>query len=390
MVNADRAPSTATAVLVHGFLDDGDVWASVVEELSDTGPAPVVVELAGMAGAPDVAGPYSLQRHADDVTALLAEVSGPVVLVGQSTGAQIIELVAAANPERVAGLVLVTPVPLAGAGLPEEAVAPFKALGGQPDAQRQARQQLAAAFPAKELERLVAAGAQIDPEAVPQFVDAWNRGIPSGEQPSSFTGPVLVLRGAADPFCTAEVVATGVTSRFVDPRVVAVEDAGHWAHVEQPEVLAGHLRSFLSALAAGGNTATGVQPEGWTDAFAQKSSAAFGQAFAPDVRLEASALVRPIEGSDAVQHVMATASGIYESLVFTQQAAAGSRTYLEWEATAFGGTRLLGVTVLAKDDEGRITDIAIHHRPLSAALTFSRTLGDLLEGTVDRDHFYGA
>ena len=76
--------------------------------------------------------------------------------------------------------------------------------------------------------------------------------------------------------------------------------------------------------------------------------------------------------------------------MFTQQAAAGSRTYLEWEATAFGGTRLLGVTVLAKDDEGRITDIAIHHRPLSAALTFSRTLGDLLEGTVDRDHFYGA
>ena len=310
MVNADRPPSTPTAVLVHGFLDDGDVWDPVVAELSGTGPAPVVVELAGMAGAPDVPGPYTLQRHADDVTARLAEVSGPVVLIGQSTGAQIVELVAAANPERVAGLVVVTPVPLAGAGLPEEAVAPFKALGGQPDAQRQVRQQLAAAFPAEELERLVGAGARIDPDAVPQFVDAWNHGVPAGEQPSSFTGPVLVLRGAADPFCSEDVVTAGVTPRFEGAQVVAVDGAGHWAHVEQPGVVASHLRVFLGALAARGNTAAGVQPEGWTEAFAQKSSAAFGQAFAPDVRLEATALLRRIEGSDAVQEVMAAASGI--------------------------------------------------------------------------------
>jgi hypothetical protein len=38
---------------------------------------------------------------------------------------------------------------------------------------------------------------------------------------------------------------------------------------------------------------------------------------------------------------------------------------------AFGGTPVSGVTVLTKDEEGRIAEIAIDHRPLQAALTFS-------------------
>ena len=386
MVNATR--NMPTAVLVHGFLDDGAVWAPVVAALPAGAPAPLVVELAGMAGAPSVAGPYTLERHADDVAARLGEVSGPVVLVGQSTGAQVAELVAAAHPDRVAALVLLTPVPLGGTGLPEEAVAPFKALGGAPDAQRQARRQLSATFPEDELERLVTAGAAIETGAVPQFVDAWNHGVPAGREPSMFTGPVLVLRGGDDPFCTAEMVESGVAPRFAHARVAVIEGAGHWAHAEQPGIVAGHLATFLNEVAAGGNTAEGVRPEGWTEAFAAKSGAAFAQAFAPDVQLQATALVRPLVGSEVVQQVMAAASGIYESLVFTQQTVAGARTYLEWEATAFGGTQLLGVTVLVKDEEGSITEVAIHHRPLPALLTFSSHLGDLLEGVVDRDYFH--
>jgi hypothetical protein len=107
------------------------------------------------------------------------------------------------------------------------------------------------------------------------------------------------------------------------------------------------------------------------------------------VVLEASALTRPIEGRDQVMQVMGTASAIYESLVFTHEASAGPRTYLEWEATAFGGMVLRGVTVLTKDAGGRIVSAAIHHRPLWAALRFSAELGERLTGIVDAEHFYG-
>ena len=105
--------------------------------------------------------------------------------------------------------------------------------------------------------------------------------------------------------------------------------------------------------------------------------------------LEASVLTRPIEGRDRVMQVMGTASAIYESLVFTHEASAGPRTYLEWEATAFGGMVVRGVTVLTKDADGRVVRAAIHHRPLWAALRFSSELGQRLTGTVDAEHFYG-
>jgi hypothetical protein len=85
--------------------------------------------------------------------------------------------------------------------------------------------------------------------------------------------------------------------------------------------------------------------------------------------------------------VMGTASGIYESLLFTHEASSGPRTYLEWEATAFGGLDLRGVTILIKNDSGQIVRAAIHHRPLGAALRFSAELRERLTGVVDPSCF---
>jgi hypothetical protein len=69
---------------------------------------------------------------------------------------------------------------------------------------------------------------------------------------------------------------------------------------------------------------------------------------------------------------------------------AGERTYLEWQATAFGGMDLEGVTILTKDAAGRIVRAAIHHRPLGSALRFSAELRERLAGVVDADCFYEA
>lgn len=136
------------------------------------------------------------------------------------------------------------------------------------------------------------------------------------------------------------------------------------------------------------NTGEGAQPEEWTEAFAAKSNDAFGEAFASNVVLEASALRKPLSGRTAVQAVMGTASRIYESLTFTHQAENGPRTYFEWEATAFGGTALNGITILRKNDAGQIEHIAIHHRPLDALLSFSAELGRQTETLIEPGHFY--
>jgi hypothetical protein len=133
----------------------------------------------------------------------------------------------------------------------------------------------------------------------------------------------------------------------------------------------------------------GVRSQGWTDAFASKSAERFGAAFADDVVLEATTLRRPIESREQVMRVMESASGIYESLRFSHEANSGMRTYLEWEATAFGGLDLRGVTILTRDDSGQIVHAAIHHRPLGAALRFSAELRKRLTGVVDPGYFYG-
>lgn len=136
------------------------------------------------------------------------------------------------------------------------------------------------------------------------------------------------------------------------------------------------------------NTRGAAQEQAWTDAFVQNDESAFESALAADVRLQASALVKPVIGRDLVKAVMAGASAGYEHLVFIDQAKNGKRTWLEWEARTFSGLELSGVTVLTMNDNDQITEISIHHRPLLALLKFSAELGDRVKDKVDRSHFY--
>ena len=126
---------------------------------------------------------------------------------------------------------------------------------------------------------------------------------------------------------------------------------------------------------------------GWQDGFAQQSRTTFAAEFADDIVLDATALVTPIEGRELVATVMATASSIYETLEFTDSAHAGSTSYLQWRATAFGGMEIRGVTILDRDGDGKVTSAAIHHRPLPMVLRFSAELGDRLSGVLSAEHF---
>jgi pimeloyl-ACP methyl ester carboxylesterase len=376
-----RGEGATAVVFVHGFLDDQSVWDTVVDELTTAEIETIQLDLAGLGDRAGASGPFTYDQLAAEVGAVVDRVGKPFVIVGQSMGAPIAELVATARPERALGLVLLTPLPLAGARLPDDVVEPLRSLGADAEAQRGVRQQLSAGLSDADLDRLVTIGLRVRPEVVRALVDCWNTGLDDAPEPSRYAGPVLIVCGSDDGFVTEDLVATTVSPRFASAQSVVIERAGHWPHLEQPAALAAELDRFLTEHATGA-----VRPQGWTNAFAKKSADAFGKAFAEDVVLEASVLTRPIEGRDQVMRVMGTASGIYESLVFTQEASAGPRSYLEWEATAFGGMALRGVTVLTKDADGRIVRAAIHHRPLGAALRFSAELGERL--TEIADHFY--
>ena len=250
---APLAPGRVRVVFVHGFLDDAGVWDDVIARLPAPAPPVDAIDLAGMGSRAGDGGPYGLARGAEDVAALVDQAEGPVVLVGQSMGAQVAELAAALRPDSVAGLVLVAPVPLGGTGLPEEAVAPFKALGGDEPAQRAVRQQLTASLTGPALDRLVARGLPSSPRAVAAFVDAWNAGDRRGDAPTVFAGPVVIVSGEADGFCTAEMIEGAIVPRFPGAEHVVVAGTGHWPHAEQPEAVAAAISALLTRVAAGGS-----------------------------------------------------------------------------------------------------------------------------------------
>jgi pimeloyl-ACP methyl ester carboxylesterase len=369
------------ALFVHGFLDGARVWDDVVGALRDTPLESAAVDLAGMGDRATEPGPFTLGRFAGDVVREVDALDGPVVLVGQSMGAQVAELVAAQRPDRVAALVLLTPVPLAGTQLPDDALKPFRLLGGQPEAQRALRRQLTVSLGAEQLRKLGELGDGATPAAVSAFAETWNNGHADGMHPGKYTGPVLIVRGAGDPFVTEEVIRSAIAPRFPHAQLETIEHAGHWPHVEQPQAFARLLATFVSELG---------RSQGWTRAFERKSASDFALALAPRVVLQATVMTRLVEGVDQVKTVMEAASTIYESLSFTHQATKEDRTYLEWEAQAFGGERISGITILTKNADGQIVRAAIHHRPLRMALKFSAELGRRLRGRLDADLFFPA
>ncbi|MER6850650.1 alpha/beta hydrolase [Streptomyces flaveolus] len=390
-----RGSGDTAFVFVHGFLDDQYVWDGVIDALTTPGFEYVQLDLAGSGDRTSSGGPFDLTRFAHDVSAVVEALDKPVVLVAQSLGTLVAELVAVDHADRVQGLILLSPVPLAGVHLPEETAEQFRSLGGNAEAQRTVRRQLSVSLSEAELDRLVVVGARVPAPVVRDLVKCWNEGDPRGNSASPYRGPVLIGRGAEDGFVTDEVITAQVLPRFERTETFAVDNAGHWAHVEAPATVAAHVETFVEAYLTilpphQPETAPGQGGSGWRNAFASKTADDFAAAFSADIALEASVLAIPVEGREKVKATMTQASKIYESLEFVRETAQGVRTYLEWEATAFGGMQIYGVTVLTKGTDGRINHVAIHHRPLGAALRFSVEMRERLTGTVDSSHFHTA
>jgi pimeloyl-ACP methyl ester carboxylesterase len=94
----------APVVLLHAGVADRRAWSEVAPRLD--GPV-VAYDRRGFGETPPSAEPF---RHVDDLLALLdATVEGPAWLVGNSQGGRIALDAALSAPERVAGLVLISP-----------------------------------------------------------------------------------------------------------------------------------------------------------------------------------------------------------------------------------------------------------------------------------------
>ncbi|MDT5258128.1 MAG: hypothetical protein QOD10_3208 [Mycobacterium sp.] len=243
-----------TVLLIHGFLDDASVWDGLVDCLGGEVGA-VRYDLPGFgtrSGSVGEARGTTLESLAAEAADVVRRIDGPVIVVGQSLGTQVAELVAAQHADRVRGLVLLTPVPLGGTRLPEEVVAPFGALGGDRVAQRRLRAELSPNLGEGQLDRLTDIGTPVAADVVSHYVDVWNDGVGNAPATSAFGGPVLIIRGGTDAFVTERLVDT-VSQRFVEADVKVIEKGGHWVHFEYPGAVAAMILDFTDAIARVGS-----------------------------------------------------------------------------------------------------------------------------------------
>jgi len=92
-------------VFLHGWGGSKSVWEQVCKQIPFTS---VTVDLPGFGQSDDLSEPWSIADYRDTVVAIVQKLKvDNIVLVGHSFGGQIATAVAAKNPERISGLVLV-------------------------------------------------------------------------------------------------------------------------------------------------------------------------------------------------------------------------------------------------------------------------------------------
>jgi pimeloyl-ACP methyl ester carboxylesterase len=226
-----------TVVFVHGFLDDARIWDDVAAELPWQS---VTVELGDV--------PVGLDRFAEHVAAIVDnDLAGDVVLVGQSMGSQIAELASLLRPERVSGLVLITPVPLQGVRLPPEIAGALRTCGGQKQMQHAIRTQFGTHLPHDKMHQLLDSGMRLTPEQVAATFDAWSSGHPEGAAPTRVTAPIQIIVSDSDPVVSGPLLDDLILPRFPRAPLVTITSSGHWPHAEQPSQVVEAISRFVTA-----------------------------------------------------------------------------------------------------------------------------------------------
>jgi len=231
-------------VAIHGWMTSGSVFDALVTALAPAGRTIVVPDLVGTGRSSRPETGYSLARFAADVEAVIdhAGLERPAV-VGHSMGGQIAQLVAASRS--VARLVLVNPVPLSGAQLPDDARALFSSAAGDA-AKLDAILSLASPeLTERARSRLVATALEVADACIVEAFEAWVAGAPV-EALADIDAPTRVI-ATDDPFLPRDLLQAEVADRIEGAELVYLAGPGHYPLVSAPSETAARIVGFLRA-----------------------------------------------------------------------------------------------------------------------------------------------
>jgi (E)-2-((N-methylformamido)methylene)succinate hydrolase len=234
-------------LFLHGWAGSGRSFDETIAALDTTRLRAITFDLRGHGGSDDH-DDLTLDRIARDGLAVAdAAGAGRVVLVGFSMGARFALYLAALEPERVAGLVLVAGCPTGEIPLPAELLADW--YGRQGDAERLAdvmRSFSKNPVDAAVFDRFGREAARIPLAALKATLESASDASFSADL-GSITAPALVIGGSDDGMFTPDLLRATVVEPLPRARFVLL-DANHEIPAEAPQELAIAIEAFLAGL----------------------------------------------------------------------------------------------------------------------------------------------
>jgi len=238
-----RAGTGPTLVLLHYWGGSARTWDLVVDRLP--GRDVLTVDFRGWGRSRELPGPYSLRQLAADTLDVIAGAGlTDYVLVGHSMGGKVAQLVAAARPAGLRGIVLVAPAP----AKPAAEITPEyqEALAHAYDSDESVAGARDHILTATELPEAVKARIVADSRAAggDEARTEWPRhGIAEdiSEQTRRIDVPVLVVAGENDQVEPVGVLRGHLLPYLADAELTVIPKSGHLIPLEAAAELAARL-----------------------------------------------------------------------------------------------------------------------------------------------------
>jgi pimeloyl-ACP methyl ester carboxylesterase len=252
-IGYDVAGTGPLLVLVPGMGDLRAGYRFLVPALRAAGYRVACTDLRGHGDSDTTFSSYGDEETAGDIVALISELGGPAVVVGNSMGAGSAVIAAAQRPELVSGLVLAGPfvrnptVSTARRILLRAAMArPWAALcwksylpklyaGRRPADFDEYRHQVVASL------------------GRPGYARAFSLTTRTSHAPAEarlaqVTAPVLVVMGEQDPDFPDPAGEAGWIAQTMRAQVVMVPEAGHYPQSQRPDITTDAVLRFLATV----------------------------------------------------------------------------------------------------------------------------------------------
>jgi pimeloyl-ACP methyl ester carboxylesterase len=235
-------------VFIHYWGGTGRTWDLVARQLSERHRC-VAPDLRGWGGSDRTADSYDLHVQADDISAIIQSLGLlQYILVGQSMGGKIAQILGARRPAGLNGIVLVAPAPPTPMGAPKE----------QRDAILDSYQSPAGV----DIALSILTSRRLSSELRKQVIDDTLGGAPAAKRAWTQKGmtldisglvgninvPTTVIVGDADKVETESLLRRELASRIRGTEFIILPGVGHLSPLEAPSELAAAITRAVSKI----------------------------------------------------------------------------------------------------------------------------------------------